>query len=39
MSSHVISNQEKDELTKTFQAMDKNGDGTLTRDELIEGYT
>lgn len=29
--------EEKNELLKTFQALDLNGDGQLTRQELIEG--
>jgi Ca2+-binding EF-hand superfamily protein len=27
------------ELTKTFEALDANGDGRLTRDELLVGFT
>jgi calcium-dependent protein kinase len=27
------------ELQKAFSALDKNSDGKLSRDELIEGYT
>lgn len=30
--------QEKDDLINTFKALDKDGDGTLSRTELIEGY-
>jgi Ca2+-binding EF-hand superfamily protein len=26
------------ELSKAFKALDKNSDGKLSRDELIEGY-
>ncbi|CAD8135986.1 unnamed protein product [Paramecium pentaurelia] len=29
---------EQDELLKTFQSLDKNNDGILSREELIEGY-
>jgi calcium-dependent protein kinase len=27
------------ELAKTFEALDANGDGRLTRDELLVGFT
>jgi calcium-dependent protein kinase len=30
--------EEKNELLKTFQALDLNGDGELSKDELIQGY-
>lgn len=33
------SNEEKNELMKMFQALDKNGDGVLSREELIQGYS
>ncbi|CAD8210826.1 unnamed protein product [Paramecium octaurelia] len=29
---------EQDELLKTFQSLDKNNDGILSKEELIEGY-
>jgi len=34
-----MSNQEKADLKKIFLALDINGDGTLTQEELLEGYT
>lgn len=30
-------NEEKKDLLKTFQSLDKNGDGHLTKEELLEG--
>jgi calcium-dependent protein kinase len=30
--------KEKEELQETFTALDKNADGKLSREELIEGY-
>jgi len=37
--SQLMTKKEKDELAQIFLALDKNGDGTLTADELLEGYT
>lgn len=34
-----MTSKEKDSLKDIFMALDKNGDGTLTQDELVEGYT
>ena len=34
---NIISNQEKDKMYKTFKALDKDGDGMLDKNELIEG--
>jgi calcium-dependent protein kinase len=31
--------KEVDELQKSFQGLDRNKDGFLSKDELIEGYT
>ena len=36
---HIASQQEKEDLSKAFEQLDKNGDGVLTRSELVEGYT
>lgn len=36
--SQLIDEKEKKELQKIFQSLDKNGDGKLSRQELIEGY-
>ena len=35
--NHMATSNEKNELLKLFQAFDKNGDGQLERNELIEG--
>ena len=37
MVSLYINKQEEDELLSAFKALDLNGDGVLTVDELIEG--
>jgi calcium-dependent protein kinase len=37
--SQLMTKKEKDELAQIFTALDKNGDGKLTPDELLEGYT
>lgn len=37
--SQLMTSKEKENLTKIFVSMDKNGDGTLTKEELLEGYT
>lgn len=38
LSSQVISHEDAQELKTSFQALDKNGDGKLTIDELIDVY-
>mgnify|MGYP003876820667 CR=1 FL=1 len=35
--NYLATKEEKNELLKTFQALDLNGDGQLTREELIQG--
>ena len=36
--TQLMSNKEKDDLKGIFTALDKNGDGMLTQEELLEGY-
>ncbi|XP_026190356.1 calcium-dependent protein kinase 4 [Cyclospora cayetanensis] len=38
MGSKLTTNEETVELNKIFQKMDKNGDGQLDKQELMEGY-
>lgn len=35
--TQVLSHKDKEEIRKTFQALDKDGNGFLTKKELIEG--
>ena len=37
--SQFMTNEEREKLNLIFSALDSNGDGTLTQEELIEGYT
>ena len=37
--NQLLSKDERTELLKQFQEWDKNGDGVLNREEIIEGYT
>lgn len=34
----MLTKQEKENLSKIFKALDKNGDGKLSKDEILEGY-
>lgn len=34
----VMGHHEKQKLSKEFKAIDKNGDGTLSKEELVECY-
>ena len=34
----MSSKKDQEDLYNTFKAMDINGDGTITKAELIEGY-
>ena len=36
--NYLASKEEKTELLKTFQQLDSNGDGKLSKQELINGY-
>lgn len=36
--SQLMSNKEKNKLNDIFTILDRNGDGMLTQDELLEGY-
>jgi calcium-dependent protein kinase len=38
LATHVISSEECRVLTQSFQSIDKNSDGKITRDELMEKY-
>jgi len=38
IASHLASKEEKQHLLETFKALDTNGDGTLSREEILEGY-
>lgn len=38
IASQLASKEEKQQLLETFRTLDKNGDGTLSRDEILEGY-
>lgn len=38
IASQLLSKSEKENLSKIFKALDKNGDGKLSRDEIINGY-
>ena len=39
IASQLLSHKEKENLTLIFMELDKDGDGTLTKEELMEGYT
>eukprot|EP01017_Pseudomicrothorax_dubius_P022951 TRINITY_DN2469_c0_g1_i4.p1 TRINITY_DN2469_c0_g1~~TRINITY_DN2469_c0_g1_i4.p1 ORF type:complete len:346 (+),score=96.27 TRINITY_DN2469_c0_g1_i4:154-1191(+) len=38
IASHLISKEEKQQLINVFKDLDKNGDGVLSREEILEGY-
>jgi len=38
MTNFFATREESDELLDQFRAIDKNGDGQLSRAELMEGY-
>ena len=36
--NHLISKEDKNEMLDLFQQFDKNGDGVLSKEEIMEGY-
>ena len=38
IASQLLTKSEKENLAKIFKALDKNGDGKLSKDEIYEGY-
>ena len=38
IASQVISKNEKEDLSKIFKALDKNGDGKLSKEEIMDGF-
>ena len=38
IASQLLSKQEKENLARIFKAIDKNGDGKLSKEEILEGY-
>jgi calcium-dependent protein kinase len=38
LSSYLSSKEEKRELMQLFNQLDLNGDGVISKDELIEGF-
>jgi calcium-dependent protein kinase len=38
IASQLLSKSEKENLAKIFKALDKNGDGKLSKEEMQDGY-
>ena len=38
IASQLLTKSEKENLAKIFKAIDKNGDGKLSKEEIMEGY-
>jgi Ca2+-binding EF-hand superfamily protein len=38
IASHMTSSQETEELSHAFRQMDENGDGMLSREELVSSF-
>ncbi|CAK58560.1 unnamed protein product (macronuclear) [Paramecium tetraurelia] len=39
IAGEMMTNEEKDQLNQTFQSMDKNKDGQLSKEELVQAYS
>ena len=39
LTTHLINKEEMTELQKAFQSLDKNNDGKLSKEELLEGFS
>ena len=39
MNNHYSSTEEKEKLDEIFKYLDENGDGVLSMEELVEGYS
>lgn len=38
IASQLLTKSEKENLARIFKAIDKNGDGKLSKEEILEGY-
>lgn len=38
IASHLTKDEEKRDLDKIFKAIDTNGDGSLSKEEVLKGY-
>jgi calcium-dependent protein kinase len=38
IASQLLTKSEKEDLAKIFKAIDKNGDGKLSKEEILDGY-
>lgn len=38
IASQLVGREEKEHLEKIFKSIDKNGDGHLSKEEILEGY-
>ena len=38
IATQIVSSQDKEELMNTFKSLDRDGDGKLTKEELVEGF-